>query len=62
MALGMRSVHDLMPDVVFMGSCADGGGYYHYSYAEVYGYNRFVLLGFYSFKRRQVETHVGSDV
>ncbi|KAF4150643.1 putative NADH-ubiquinone oxidoreductase kDa mitochondrial [Phytophthora infestans] len=53
MALGMRSVHDLMPDVVFMGSCADGGGYYHYSYAEVYGYNRFVLLGFYSFKRRQ---------
>ena len=30
--------------VVSMGSCANGGGYYHYSYAVVRGCDRFSSL------------------
>ena len=30
--------------VVSMGSCANGGGYYHYSYAVVRGCDRFSTL------------------
>jgi NADH dehydrogenase (ubiquinone) Fe-S protein 7 len=43
MAPAMRKVYDQMPDprwVVSMGSCANGGGYYHYSYAVVRGCDR----------------------
>lgn len=45
MAPALRKVYDQMSDpkwVVSMGSCANGGGYYHYSYAVVRGCDQIV--------------------
>lgn len=50
MAPALRKVYDQMPDprwVVSMGSCANGGGYYHYSYAVVRGCDRVVPVDVY---------------
>ena len=43
MAAPLRKVYDQMPGpryVISMGSCANGGGYYHYSYSVVRGCDR----------------------
>lgn len=49
MAPALRKVYDQMPEprwVISMGSCANGGGYYHYSYAVVRGCDRMYLPQF----------------
>ena len=45
MAPALRKVYDQMSEpkwVISMGSCANGGGYYHYSYAVTRGCDRIV--------------------
>lgn len=50
MAPALRKVYDQMTEpkwVLSMGSCANGGGYYHYSYSVVRGCDKIVPVNIY---------------
>jgi len=50
MAPALRLIYDQMPEpkyVISMGSCANGGGYYHYAYSVLRGCDRVIPVDIY---------------
>ncbi|VDM43451.1 unnamed protein product [Toxocara canis] len=50
MAPAVRRIFDQMPEakwVISMGSCANGGGYYHYAYSVLKGCDRVIPVDIY---------------
>jgi NADH dehydrogenase (ubiquinone) Fe-S protein 7 len=63
MAPALRQVYDQMPDprwVVSMGSCANGGGYYHYSYSVVPPTSEALMYGILQLQKKMRHTKVCS--
>ena len=50
MAPALRKIYDQIPDpkwALSMGSCSNGGGYYHYSYSVVRGSDKIIPIDIY---------------
>lgn len=64
MAPILRKTYDMMPEprwVVSMGSCANGGGYYHYTYSTVRGCDRIVPVRNFRVALLQVISALGGQ-